>query len=316
MSEDGSELHVILGTGPVGMAVMEELLAQGIQVRMVNRSGKADLPAGVTLVNGDAGDTDFTRRACEGAAVVYQALNPPYDKWAELFPPLQAAAIEGAAAAGAKLISMDNLYMYGSPQGKPLTEEMPYAATTRKGKVRGQMATELLAAHAAGTVRVAIGRASDFFGPRVLLSSAGERLFYPALAGNKVQVLGKIDLPHTYSYMPDIGKGLVTLAQHDEALGQVWHLPVAETVSTRRFLELIGDDMGHELNVSVVPKIALRAIGIFNANLRETLEIMYQYEEPFVMDSSKFSAAFGFTGSTLKEAVHETVNWFRENPKA
>ena len=115
------ETHLIFGTGPIGLAVMNELVARGKTVRMVNRRGKADVPAQVDVVKGDATNTAFSREVCKGAAVVYNCVNPPYTDWVEKFPPLQAAILEGAAASGAKLIVMENLYMYGPTDGKPMT---------------------------------------------------------------------------------------------------------------------------------------------------------------------------------------------------
>ena len=158
-----SELHVIFGIGPLGSAVMRELVAHGKRVHMVNRSGHGSLPEGVELYGGDASDLSFTREVCKGASVVYNCANPPYPKWAELFPPLQDGIIEGAAAAGAKLVSAENLYMYGAVGG-PITEDLPYAATSRTGRTRARMAEALLAAHESGKVRATIGRASDFTG--------------------------------------------------------------------------------------------------------------------------------------------------------
>jgi nucleoside-diphosphate-sugar epimerase len=164
---DNVELHVIFGTGAVGMSVMEALVQRGRRrVLMVNRSGRASVPEGVEVIGGDATDETFAREASKGASVVYFALNPPYDKWPELFPPLQAGVLEGAASAGAKLVAMENLYMYGPTQGRPLTEDLPHAPNTRKGRVRAMMTQELMEAHRSGRVQVAIGRASDFFGPR------------------------------------------------------------------------------------------------------------------------------------------------------
>jgi nucleoside-diphosphate-sugar epimerase len=152
---DSGELHVVFGTGPVGLAVMDELIKRGKRVRMVNRSGRASVPADVEVVGGDAADPTFAREASGGASVVYFALNPPYTKWAELFPPLQSGVIEGAASAGAKLIAVENLYMYGPTGGRPLTEDLPHAPNTRKGAVRARMSEELMEAHASGRVRVA-----------------------------------------------------------------------------------------------------------------------------------------------------------------
>jgi nucleoside-diphosphate-sugar epimerase len=310
---DENGLHVVFGTGPAGLAVMDELLARGERVRMVNLRGQTPLPEGVELMSGNAIDTEFSTRACQGASVVYQALNAPYAQWSRYFPPLQRGVIEGVAAAGARLVTLENVYMYGSPGGKPLTEETPYHAHTRKGGVRQAMTEELMQAHKAGKVRAVIGRASDFFGPRVLVSAMGERVFPPALNGKAAQLLGNPDMPHTYTYMPDIGKALVILGERDEALGQAWHLPNPKTVTTRRFVEMIFEEIGAEPKIQAPSKPLLRMIAFFNSDLRATMEMLYQFEEPFVVDSSKFEAAFGMTATPLKDAIAATVAWYRGN---
>src|SRR5688572_27343171 len=185
---DNEELHVIFGTGAMGMSVIDELMQRGRRrIRMVNRSGRASVPEGVEVLGGDATDEAFARGASQGASVVYFALNPPYDKWSELFPPLQAGVLEGAAIVGAKLVAMENLYMYGPTDGRALTEDLPYAPNTRKGAVRAKMSEELMEAHSSGKVRVAIGRASDAFGPRVRVSAAGEQVFGRAVEGKSAQ---------------------------------------------------------------------------------------------------------------------------------
>src|ERR671913_1189004 len=285
---DSGEFHVVFGTGPVGLAVMDELVSKSKRVRMVNRSGRASVPHGVEVIGGDATDEVFTREASDGASVVYFALNPPYNKWPELFPPLQAGVLEGAASAGAKLIAMENLYMYGLTGGRSLTEDLPYAPNTRKGAVRARMSEELMEAHTGGRVRVAIGRASDYFGPGVLVSAAGEQVFGRAVRGKSAQVAGDPDQPHTYTYAPDVGRGLIILGEREEALGRAWHLPSPETVTTRRFVEMIFEEVGKPARLQAAPKILLRAIGLFNPPLRETIEMLYEFEEPFVLDDSRF----------------------------
>ena len=310
---DNGELHVVFGTGPVGLAVTDELVQRGRRVRMVNRSGGMRVHEGVEVAGGDATDANFAREASAGASVVYFALNPPYNQWPELFPPLQAGVIEAAAAAGAKLIAMENLYMYGPTDGRPLTEDLPYAANTRKGTVRARMSQELMEAHTGGRVRVAIGRASDFFGPRVLASAAGEQVFGRAAQGKSAQVAGDPDQPHTYTYAPDIGRGLVILGEQEEALGQAWHLPSPETVTTREFVEMIFEEVGKPARIQAVPKIVLRAMGLFNPALHEMMEMLYEFEEPFVVDHSDFTRTFGDHATPLGEAVRETVRWYREH---
>jgi nucleoside-diphosphate-sugar epimerase len=313
---DNGELHVVFGTGAVGMSVMDALVGRDKRVRMVNRSGGASVPDGVEVVGGDATDEAFTREASDGASVVYFALNPPYNKWPELFPPLQAGVLEGAASAGAKLIAMENLYMYGPTQGRPLTEDLPHAPNTRKGRVRAMMSEELMEAHSSGRVRIAIGRASDYFGPRVLVSAAGEQVFGRAVQGKSSQLAGDPDQPHTYTYVPDIGKGLVILGEREEALGQAWHLPSSETLTTRQFVEMIFEEVGKPARVQVAPKILLRAMGLFNPGIRETIEMLYEFEEPFVVDHSKFEQAFGEQATPLREAIQRTVRWYREERPA
>ena len=314
MTQQG-ELHVVFGSGAIGLTLADELVARGRRVHVVNRSGRAEVPEGVEVLAGDASDAAFATAACEGATVVYQCLNPPYDKWPQLFPPLQAAVLDGAANAGAKLVSMENVYMYGPSGGVPLTEDHPYAATTRKGRVRAQMAEAWQEAHRAGRVRATAGRASDFFGPRGLTSAMGDRVFSHALEGKAADVLGKADLPHSYTYVPDIARGLAILGERDEALGEAWHIPSAETVTTREFIERVFAEAGAEPKLRSLPKWLMPVIGLFNMPMRELREMLYEFEQPFVVDHSKFEKAFGDIATPLSEAIPTTVQWFRDHPR-
>jgi nucleoside-diphosphate-sugar epimerase len=283
-----SEIHMIFGTGPLGQSVMRELRKRGKTVRMANRSGKrpVGVPAEVEMIGGDAFNTDFTRHAARGAAVVYQCAQPEYTEWTAKFVPLQNSILEGAASAGAKLVVGDNLYMYGEVDG-PIREHLPYAAATRKGKARAEAARQVLAAHQSGKVRAAIGRASDFFGPGVLDSACGDRMFLPVVQGKAAEGLGDLDAPHTYSFIDEFGKGLVVLGERDEALGQAWHIPNAETVSTRRFIELIFEDLGQPPKIKSMGRLMMAFGGLFIPP-PESLEMM-RVRKPFVVDDSNTS---------------------------
>ncbi len=144
------------------------------------------------------------------------------------------------------------------------------------------MAADLLAAHDAGTVRVAIGRASDYFGPRGLVSHMGERVFYRALAGKNAQVLGDPDQPHTFSYIPDIGAGLATLGVSDQADGRAWHLPNAETVSTRTFIDCVYGAAGTRGKVKAMPRLMVNLVALFNRDVREIKEVLFEFEDSLV----------------------------------
>lgn len=211
------ELHVVYGTGPVGTAVIELLVPQDKRVRVVMRSGaRKQLPAQVEMLRGDATDPADARRACAGASHVYNCTNPvDYHRWPEQFPPLQRGVLAGAAAVGAKLIVMENLYGYGSHGGAPMTETMPLRGRGLRSTTRVQMTRELFEAHASGKVRVASVRASDLFGPHVTESLVGERLFGPLLAGKTAQLFANLDLPHSVSYIGDVGRALVTVGADD-----------------------------------------------------------------------------------------------------
>lgn len=306
--------QVVFGTGPIGTALADILAAQGHKVLAINRSGKASTGGNVEVIAGDASDRAFTASVSEGAAVIYQVLNPPYNKWPELFPPLQRSLLAAAEATGAKLVTLENMYGYGPTGGAPLTESRPYGATGRKGRVRAEMARELMAAHTAGNVRISIGRASDYFGPRGLVSHMGERVFRPALTGKKAQVMGDPDQPHSFSYIPDIATGLAALGADSQADGRAWHLPNAPAVTTRRFIERVCQAAGTEPSVSAVPRFMVNVIGLFNANVRELKEVLFEFEEPFVVDSSAFEETFGQKATPLDEAIPRTVDWFRANP--
>lgn len=315
-----AELHVVFGSGPVGLAVVDELARRHHRVRLVNRSGRANVPAGVEVAAGNAADPASARELCRGAAVVYNCLNAPdYHKWHEQFPPLQAGVLEGAAANDARLVVMENLYMYGPHDGRPMTEDMPMnAARGTRGPTRARMAQELFDAHRSGRVRAVSARASDFFGPRVRESAAGDRMFGPALAGKSVQILGDPDAPHTYTYMPDIGRALVMLGECDEAFGQAWHIPSAETVTPRRFVGMIAEEAGLKPKISAIRKSPLRALalplmGLFIPPLRGYDEVLYQFDEPFIVDASKFERLFGGFATPLRDAIRETVAWYRQN---
>jgi nucleoside-diphosphate-sugar epimerase len=212
------------------------------------------------------------------------------------------------------LVSMENVYMYGRPDGHPLTEDRPYAAHTKKGQLRGRMARELLAAHQAGRVQVAIGRASDYFGPRGgAQSNLGDRVCPAALAGKTATVLGDPDQPHTYTYIPDIGEGLAVLGEHPDAPGQVWHLPNdPDTHTTRRLVDIIYQHAGQPRStVRAMPPLLLRALGLANPTLRELAEMQYQFDEPFIVDSSKITTKLGVPATPIVQALADTLTSYR-----
>ena len=302
----------IFGAGQVGMTLMEQLAQKGVAVTLVNRSGQAGepLPPGVTLAAGDLTDPATVARLAGQSEVVFATAQPPYTEWPELWPPLMRSLIDGLSRTQARLVFVDNLYRYGPTGGQALREALPYAATGRKGRTRALIANMLLEAHRAGQVRVAIGRAADFYGPRVKDTAVfGERFFAAVAAGKPVDLFGNPDLPHTYTYVPDFARALIALSEQDAAYGRAWHTPNAATLSTRALLHHFETALGRPIPARTVSPLMLRLVGLFVPIVREMNEMAYQFSEPFCVDDSEFRAAFGAQTTPVEEAVAATVAW-------
>jgi nucleoside-diphosphate-sugar epimerase len=308
-----SELHVIFGTGPVGTWTARALRQMGLPVRAVNRSGRRPdlMPAEVEIAATDLADIRQAADAARGAAVVYQALNPPYHRWPEMFPPLQRAALEAARAAGARYVSIDNLYGYGPVTGT-LSEGTPQAPNTKKGRLRAAMTREVLEAHARGDVRAAILQSSDYYGPGVVLSQFGGRTFLPLLAGKAADATGSADLPHSYAYIEDVGKAAAALGTRDEALGRVWFAPHAPAVTQRAMIEEACRQLGIPPRLRVIGPLMMRLAGLFVPAARESVEMLYQFTAPFVVSSAAIESAFGLKPTPIDEGLRRTVRWYSD----
>jgi nucleoside-diphosphate-sugar epimerase len=307
--------HVVLGTGAIGRAVAEELVRRGESVHMVNRSGKMDeVPAGVEVIASDLYDPAKVREVTRGAKVVYQASQPLYHQWVKNFPLLQKSIIDGLTGSETKLVIVENVYMYGEAHAKPMTEDTPYNAHTRKGRVRAAISTTAFAAHKEGRVRVSAARGGNFFGPWGTDSTMGARVFYPLLRRKPAQLIGRTDVPHTHTYVRDFGRALVILGERDEADGQVWHVPNDRPRMTQgELVRLFAEEADVEPKMSSMGKLMMAIGGLFIPEAKETVEMMYEFEKPFIVDSSKFEKTFGLKATPMREAIRETVVWYKSH---
>ena len=302
--------HVVLGAGPVGRAVVAALAARGVNPAVVTRSGTA-VPGASSAV-ADISDPAQAAAAVAGAQVVFQCTSPAYHQWPKQFPALQASVVDAAAAAGALLVVAENLYGYGPGPGL-LTEDRPLTATTRKGAVRAKLWQDLAAAHEAGRLRVVAGRASDFYGPGVGAGSVvGDRFFGALLRGKPVEVLGDPDRLHTYTYIADFGEALVALSETESTWGRAWHVPSAPAVTTRSFATQAADLAGVEVpstgpRLRRLPAWQLRMVGLAVPAVREMPEMVYQFEQDWVVDYSAYAAAVGGRPTPMRTALAATV---------
>ncbi|MEO1061492.1 MAG: NAD-dependent epimerase/dehydratase family protein [Actinomycetota bacterium] len=302
------ERPLVLGAGPVGHAVTVALVRRGARPTVVTRRGTT-VP-GADAVAADVADPVQAKSALAEATAVFQCAQPAYHRWPEDFPPLQRSILDACEAAGATLVATENLYGYG-PVDVPMTEDTPMRATTRKGRVRAAMWEELAEAHAVGRTPTAAVRASDFFGPGVLLSSHGERYFPRLLAGRKAEILGDPSKLHSVTYVPDLGDAMVRVAEDPSAWGRAWHAPTAPALTQLDLLEIAAAAAGTTPRHTVIGPWLLRLVGTFNRDVREMTELTYEFEEDFVVDSSAFTSHFGVAATPLADALAETVAWFR-----
>lgn len=313
MSTITPPLHVIVGAGQVGPMVAHRLLARGYRVRMVSRGPFADPPPGVETVTASVTDPAAAAEVMRGASVVYHCANPRYYRWSEELIPLARGITAGAANNGARLVALDNLYMYRLPPDGRLTPDNEVAPVSRKGTLRAAAAAVMLDAHARGELSVALVRASDFFGPNCSRSIFGDRYFKRLLAGKSVEILGDPDQPHTYTYGPDVADALVTIGTTEDrdVYGRVWHVPSSPAESTRTWIERFARAAGRAPRFTQLSPFVLRIAGLVQRELRELPEMLYQWRAPFVLDDTAFRARFDATPTPTDAAVAATIAWAR-----
>ena len=310
-----SSLHLIIGSGPVGATTARLLAENGHQVRVGTRSGGGPVHPNIERITLDATNATALGRAAVGATAIYNCVNPPYHKWPTDWPPIANALLAAAESSGAVLVTMGNLYGYG-PMTRPMRESDPLASKGSKGMVRTKMWTDALAAHQAGRIRATEVRASDFFGPEVVNAHLGERVIPKLLKGKNVQVFGDPDMVHTVSYMPDVASALITAATDKRAWGKAWHVPSNDAETVRRMITLMCQIAGVEpVRVGSMPKAMLTVGGVFVPILRELKETAYQFDRPFIMDSSLMTQTFGLHATPMHEALLAAIDWYR-NPVA
>ncbi len=310
-----AELHVLFGAGQVGRPLARLLLEAGKRVRIAKRS-PGGAPPGVEIIQGDAADPAFCGQAAQGAATVYHCMNPPYDAsiWAELLPRYMDNLIAAAGRTGARLVVLDNVYMLGRPSGRPLDEDTPPNPCSRKGEIRARAAERLFEAHRRGDVLATTGRASDFYGPGGTLTHLGDQFWRRALAGKTAWVLVNPDAIHTYHYIPDVAAGLATLGcAENDVYGRPWMLPCAPATSTRELVTRFSRKVGREIKLAGVPRWMVKAISVFVPLVREVDEMMYQWDDPFVISDRRFRERFRQHPVDVNEAAAATVAWAQEH---
>jgi nucleoside-diphosphate-sugar epimerase len=302
-----SDLHLVVGAGPVGRATAIQLASEGRDVLLASRSGSGPEIAGVRRVSTDAADADRLTDLATGAVALYNCINPPsYDVWATYWPPVAAALLEAAERSGAVLVTASCLYGYG-PVDEPMVEGMPDAATGTKARIRAGMWADALAAHEAGRIRAVEVRGSDYMGPGIT-SAHIPQVTARALAGKTVRVFGKPDLVHSFTDVRDMGRALAAVAQAPETWGRVWHAPTNPAVTQAQAVADVCRAAGKEpVRVKAWPWALLGVGGRVVPLLREMRETEYQFRRPYVLDSSAIERELGLAPTPWDEVCRATA---------
>ena len=306
---DLTKPHVVLGAGATGSATAALLAELGAEVRIVSRSGSGPSHRGINRLTADASDLDVLAEIAEGAAVIYNCVNPPYHRWVADWPPLVTSILGAAERSGAVLVTLSNLYMYAPPGDRPMAEDAPLAAETVKGGVRAETYRHALEAHNAGRVRMVEARASDFIGEGLGDNAhMGERILGRVRAGKSVQVVGDPDVPHSWTAVHDVARTLVTLGATPEAWGRAWHVPSAPPLTQRELVHRFCVEAGVDpVKVSGIPSIVMKVLGLFVPAMRELREMTYQFTEPFIIDSTDAERALGLHPTLLTDTIRAAV---------
>lgn len=312
---DADKLHVVLGaTGGAGSAIVRELLRQGKPVRAVSSRTPKITVDGLEWAQANLSDPEQVAAATEGASVVYHAAQPAYTRWVEEFPAMNRAITNGVSRVGARLVVVDNLYMYGPTDG-PLNETTPEAALGKKGRLRARLGQEWLETYRSGVLPVAILRAADYYGPNIHNSVVGLEFFTAIRDGQPATWFVDANQPRSLTFVDDLARALILTAGQESAFGQIWHVPTADPITATAFAHLIAE----EAHAVAQPLIVVPGAVVASSSedmMIELAELLYQVERPFITDGSRFSTTFGFQPTPHRDAVRRTLEWTKVNDLA
>ena len=303
-------MQTILGSGgSIGVPLARELRQYTGQIRLVSRNPEKVNPTDELF---PADFTDFTQiqKAIAGSEVVYVVVGFEYNikVWRQLWPPFMKAVLDACITHHAKLVFFDNVYMYAESAIPHMTEEAPLQPPSKKGAVRKQLHEMIFDEVAKNNLPALIARSADFYGPDNRNSTLSIMAAENLAKGKKAQAMGKLDKVHTYTYTPDAARATAILGNTADAYNQVWHVPTTgEKLSSRQWIQLIADELNVEPKIQLIPLWMLRAMGLFVPVLREFPEMLYQYENDYIFDSSKFENRFGMKAVAPVDGIKAMV---------
>ncbi len=310
--------QTIIGSGgAIGIPLARELPAFTPHVRLVSRNPRK-VNDSDELLAGNVTDRDFLHQAIAGSEVVYLTVGFEYNLkvWQQTWPAFIKSVIDGCIRHGARLVFFDNMYLYARSAVSFMTEDAPIDPPSEKGKVRAEIYRLLMEEVEKNNLVALIARSADFYGPQNRNSALSLMVAQNLMKGKKAQAFGDIHKVHTYTYTPDAAKATALLGNTPEAFDQVWHVPTTkERLTNSDWIGLIAKELGTTPKVQTVPGWMIRLLGLFVPIMREFPEMLYQYDQDYVFDSSKIEKRFGLRASDPAEGIRRMIEDLRQSPK-
>ncbi|HMN23292.1 MAG TPA: NAD-dependent epimerase/dehydratase family protein [Ignavibacteriaceae bacterium] len=302
-------MQTILGSsGIIGTELAKSLLQYTDKIRLVSRKPKRINPTD-QLVVADLMNTQQVLSAVEGSQVVYLTVGLQYkiSVWQKQWPIIMQNVIDACKTHKAKLVFFDNVYAYGLVNGW-MKEDTRVNPISKKGEVRAQISQMIMSEVEKGNIDAIIARSADFYGPNTPLSFVTVTVFDNFKKGKKAQWFLDANKKHSMTYTPDAGKATALLGNTNSAYNQVWHLPTDKNVLTgKEFIELAAKEFGVKPNYTVLKMWMIQMVGFFIPVVKESIEMLYQNENDYLFDSTKFEKAFNFKPTSYQDGIVETA---------
>lgn len=305
-------MQTILGSGgTIGIELSKALKQYTSAIRLVSRNPKKVNDTD-ELFPADLLNPMELKNAIKGSKIVYVTVGFPYSYkiWKENWPKFIKTLLDICETEGCKLVFFDNVYMYDKNNLNPMTENSLVNPPSKKGKIRAKIAKMIMDKTNKGNLKALIARSADFYGPSIEKTGLlTETVFKPLAAGKIANWLVNDTHRHSFTYTPDAGKATALLGNTEEAYGQIWHLPTAPNPLTgMEWVETIAKQMGTKSRHRVVSKLMVQLIGLFVPVMKESVEMLYQYNRDYVFNSSKFENEFNLRPTSYQDGIEEIVN--------
>jgi nucleoside-diphosphate-sugar epimerase len=303
-------MQTILGSGgSIGAPLAKELRNYTDQIRLVSRTPKRVNDTD-ELFPADLSDLNQISDTVAGSDVVYVVVGFEYrlSVWQKLWPPFMKAVMNACTTHNAKLVFFDNVYTYAKSAIPNMTEDAPLDPPSKKGEVRKQLHEMIFEEVEKKNLTALIVRSADFYGPGNTNSALSIMVANNLIKGKKAQTFGDIDKIHTYTYTPDAANATAILGNTNDAYNQVWHVPTTkEKLTNRQWIQLIAEGLKVEPKIQSLPRWMIHILGLFMPIMKEFPEMLYQYEQDYIFDSSKFEHRFGIEAMAPREGIGELV---------